>query len=91
MGYYINHTKAGPLPPKSKAAALIANEDAVEVMSPEFNPDVALICVVDNGSFEAAGFCFSREEMMEFSKTYRPTRWLTMDLARAKELTGYKR
>lgn len=53
----------------------------------------ALICVVDNGMFEAAAFAYDDREFKEFSnpKDFRPKTWVLMDLAKAKELTDFKR
>ena len=56
----------------------------------------AFICVVDNGPFEAAAFCYSKREFEEFSspdsmtRPSRPRTWLIMDWDKACELTGYK-
>jgi hypothetical protein len=48
--------------------------------------------VVDNGPFEAAGFCFSEKELEEFGRPgdHRPKVWVAMDWKRASELSGYK-
>jgi len=92
MGYYINSTKNGPLSAKGKAAALIAHEGAKIVENPRFTPEVGLVCVVSNGPFEAAAFAYDEVEFDDFNYPAddRPKQWLVMDLARAKELAGYK-
>lgn len=89
MGYYIEvpHNKG-------KAQQLVELYGA-EILSkaPEFwvkGPKQAIICVVDNGPFEAAGFCFSRRELEDFKvPDGRPRTWLLMDRKKACELTGY--
>lgn len=77
MGYYINTKRNGTyLPARGKADILIA-EGAKEIQPPiTFQP--GLICVVNNGPFEAAGHCYSEQEMREFNDPFdrRPKRWL---------------
>lgn len=94
MGYYINtgHNVG-------KAEWLIANESALELTFvprslADLSPDTelnGLICVVNNGPFEAAGFIYSDRELEAFTdpSDYRDKRWLVMPLERAKELSGY--
>ena len=90
MGFYIQ----GPL--TSKAAFIVSEYDAKIIPQPSKFSDVpvgkALICVVSNGPFEAAGYCFSEREFEVFSDPNddRPKKWLIMDESKAKELTGYK-
>ena len=61
MGYYIqvpeNHNKAEQLKALHGAEILPCMPAWDEV--PE---DKAVICVIDNGSFEAAGLCYSKQE-----------------------------
>ena len=65
MGYYINETSTGKeLPAIGKAMALI-NDGAKEVQ-PEFQPN--LICVVNNGMFDAAAYAYSEKEFNVFSQ-----------------------
>lgn len=51
----------------------------------------ALICVIDNGAFEAAGFAYDEMEFKEFAgdMSGRPKEWVVLDWNRAVELTGY--
>jgi len=87
MGYYINQNSKGEnLPSSGKAKALV--NDGAKIVKPEFQPN--LICVVENGFFDAAGYCYSKEEFIDFNYPgdYRPKTWLTHPLA--KELSGYK-
>ena len=93
MGYYINCESA-----KGKAVYLMdvygaeripaVYHDSIESL-PE---DKALICVVDNGSFEAAGLMYDQKELDSFALdgTGRPKTWLLLDRATAYELAGYK-
>ncbi len=46
--------------------------------------DKAIICVVDNGPFEAAGFAYSQRELDFFSiPDGRPRTWVVMDRKRS--------
>lgn len=97
MGYYINppdHRSHG------KGEWLIENHDAIEVSTKEAlqilesqDTNTGVICVVDNGSFEAAAFCFDKREFEEFSFSgdNRPKRWFSIDREKAKQLSGYNR
>lgn len=76
MGYYLNTFKTGTaLPNTGKAEALLSEEGVREVPGTQFEPN--LVCVVENGLFDAAGYCFSKEEFEEFQRPDgRPRRWL---------------
>ena len=54
----------------------------------------AIICVVDNGSFEAAAFCYNPDELRVFKEPdqgqQRPRTWLIIDRTKARQLTGYE-
>lgn len=91
MGFYIQ------TPNKfSKADQLIELYDAVEIDEPSDFDSIpsgkALICVVRNFAFEAAGFCHSPREFARFKSdpSGRPRWWLLMDRALVIELTNYK-
>jgi len=90
MGYYIQG------PAKGKAKMLLDEEDAfllegLEQAREAFAEGFGVICVVDNGPFEAAGFAFSQNELEVFiHPDGRPKTWLAMDLERARELSGYE-
>jgi hypothetical protein len=76
MGKYLNQDSKGhPLPSTNKASALLA--DGASKTTPTWQPN--LICVVSNGLFDAAGYCFSQEEFNAFNKPSdgRPRVWLT--------------
>jgi len=85
MGYYINQTSDGrELAPSGKARALLM--DGAEVVDAKFQPN--LICVVDNGFFDAAAYCYSEEEFEAFNdpSDHRPKVWLVHP--KAKELAN---
>jgi len=67
MGYYIEtvgqtHGKAARIARENNGKLL----DGPPAHFHEIPEGKALICVVDNGSFEAAGFCYSERELEEF-------------------------
>lgn len=78
MGRYVNKLSNGrALAPFGKAQDLI--QDGATHINPapqNFIPN--LICVVDNGIFEAAGYCFSENEFRAFAREDgRFKTWLT--------------
>lgn len=77
MGKYINQINGINMPSRGKADILLAN-GATEILKPkEYRKD--LVCVVDNGTFEAAGYVFDEEEFMAFSSfDGRPKRWFVL-------------
>ena len=91
MGYYIQ-TK-GPL---LKAMQLCTDHDAENIGRPSSFAEVpdgkALICVVQNGPFDAAALVHDEREFVEFSDPTdpRPKDWLIMDKELAHKLAGYE-
>lgn len=89
MGYYIEG------PSKGKVEYIIKNWKAVEIPQPgtfsSILPQHGLICVVDNGLFEAAGFCFDAQEFDAFTRPddYRPKTWLIMPRDLAEKLAAF--
>jgi len=89
MGYYIQG------PNKDKVGFLLKNHDAMLLESAAqareaFKEGFGVVCVVDNGTFKAAIFASSEEELEEFAKPDdRPKTWLAMDRKLAEELSGY--
>ena len=89
MGYYINQNLNGTqLPPKHKADYLLL-DGGVEIKEPKIFVQ-GLICVIENPTFDAAGFIYSEEELRAFSdpEDIRPKRWIIHP--KAAELAGYK-
>jgi len=74
-----------------KADWLVANAGATEIHPPAAGAvtendarDMAVICVVDNGFFDAAGWAYSEAELEAFTRPdSRPRRWLTMPAVNA--------
>jgi hypothetical protein len=94
MGYYIETPEH-----KNKAVQICeAVKDAVIIPQPKSYKEIpegkAIICVVDNGPFEAAAFCYNEREFEEFAEAIsdtRPKKWVLMDRATAEKLSGYSR
>ncbi len=64
MGKYINKTSTGEQLGWDKTETLI-KDGAKEIPEPtQWRPN--LVCVVDNGVFEAAGYAFDEREMKHF-------------------------
>jgi hypothetical protein len=67
MGYYINQDSRG-LPIGSSAAektrSLVA-DGATIISGNEFVPN--MVCVINNGAFGAAGYCFDEQEYKNFN------------------------
>jgi hypothetical protein len=83
MGRYLNQdVKGEPLPATGKVEAIIKRIPGTIVRAhpphdeSEWTPD--LVCVVENGFFDAAGYAHSPEEMMAFSLPHdrRHKTWL---------------
>lgn len=80
MGKYINKTSTGKgLSAFGKARELIA--DGAKMVSDESYQE-NMICVVENGMFEAAGYAFCEAEYEAFKRPDgRPKIWLVHPLA----------
>jgi hypothetical protein len=89
MGYYINTKPNGePLSPTHKADQLLRVPGAREIMAPQKTFTADLVCVVENGLFDAAAFCYSEKEQNEFAEfDGRRKRWLIVP--DAGKLAGY--
>lgn len=95
MGYYI---ETGTM--HGKAQHIMDQLDAIEISQDEARifleegTDCAIICVVDNGPFEAAAYCHDLKEFQQFTLPHddRPKTWLMVsDKAQVETLTGYRR
>lgn len=87
MGYYINQINGKGLPHNFKAKMLIEN-GAVKIDEPtEFCEN--LVCVVENGIFDAAAYAYNEGEMKHFQNPSdnRPKTWLIVE--NAAELSDY--
>jgi hypothetical protein len=92
MGYYIQTSQ-----PKNKAAAIKQDFDAIEVTVDEAEFFIkeqmgAVVCVVDNGPFEAAAYCYNLDEFRAFtlSEDDRPKTWLYVeDENKVKQATNF--
>jgi hypothetical protein len=95
MGYYLNYTRMNePLPAIGKANILARSSGVEEISQPKsydsVPSDKAIICVVNNGMFEAAGYAFCKEEFEVFTRPDgRSKRWFLMDKQLVNDLTGY--
>lgn len=78
MGFYITRDLKGELlPARGKADVLVLDPEIKEITGREFHP--RMVCVVDNGDFDAAGFCYSKQEFQRFSRPDgRPRRWFQL-------------
>lgn len=93
MGMYLEHDMDGnPLPAVGKAKAILQHKYAVRMDSPpdEITKDptgVAVICVVENGPFDAAGWCFDNSELRAFTNTQdrRKKTWIAVPMVYVKE------
>ena len=92
MGFYIQTPE-----PKQKVTQLTDLYGAERTAQPAALDDVpadkALVCVVDNGPFEAVALVHDEREFTEFTlpqqQDPRPHTWLLLDKAKAHELAGY--
>jgi len=76
----------------NKAEQLMNLHGAVQTLAPDslsdISPDKYLICVVENGLFDAAAVTYSQREMEAFKHPDgRPRTWLLMDEEKVNELT----
>lgn len=89
MGYYIQTGGA------KKTQAIIDQHDAVRVTKDEARAALlegkGVVCVIEGGMFDAAGFMFDEQEFDEFADPQDTRRkvWLVMDRELAEELSGW--
>ena len=88
MGYYI----PGPATGKAQFVKSLGGEviNRPEKYS-QIPKDKALIVVVENGNFEAAGFAYSEREFDAWMGTEdpRPMTFMTMDRSKAEQMSGF--
>lgn len=86
MGYYINNNSKGELLPSKGKALELLNDGGGRIKEPRYQGN--LICIVDNGAFDAAVYCYCHAEFHYFLMDSRPKQWITHP--KAKELANYK-
>ena len=87
MGYYIQRDSTGkPLSAKGKAVELM--KDGATIFFPD-GWEEDLVCVVNNGAWDAAAYCYSHKEYLRFTggRDDRDVMWLKYK--HAKDLSGY--
>ena len=89
MGFYLQSDGR----PKGKAQYFVEHYGAKILPNVPKWEDVpeaeAVVCIVDNGSFEAAGYAYSKKELDEFAdEDGRPRTWLLMNKELVLSLTG---
>lgn len=90
MGYYIEVPQ-----PRGKAQQLADLHGATLTTCPATFEEVpegqALLCIVDNGPFEAVALCYDVDEFNVFNdpEDPRPRQWMLMEQTKAHELAGY--
>jgi len=94
MGYYIqvagHHGKAQAIATLFEGEILPSCPESYD----EIPEGKALIVVVDNGAFEAAGFAYDAEEFEAFCKNpndHRPMQYVLIDRNNAEEASGFKK
>jgi len=81
MGLYINKNSKGEILPNLGKVQALINDGAV-ITDERFKEN--LVCVVEQGLFDAAAYMYSENEHEEFIYTVRTRTWLVYD--KAKEL-----
>jgi hypothetical protein len=90
MGLYVNHNSAGMLLPANNKADYLLLDGGEEIPEPkEFVQN--LICVIENGPFDAALYCYKKSEMdiAKNPQDSRPKRWIIYPYAA--EITRYRK
>jgi len=97
MGYYIKETPKRNLPNIGKAQCLIDDCQAKKISVEEAENEItggkdAVVCVINNGFFDAAGLVYDKNEFIEFTlpMDMRKRTFLKMDKQLAHKLSGYK-
>ncbi len=80
---------------QSKVQQLIRLHDATPLAGPpdwdKIPADMALVCVVENPTFDAAAYCHTEDELEAFKATpsdRRPRTWLLMDKELVESMTA---
>lgn len=101
MGYYINSieievdekgdTRTAYLPAKDKADFLLNYAGARQLPRCPDQWCENLVCVVENGTFDAAGYAFDEREMRSFNYGDDGRRRSWLIVPNAAKLAGYKK
>jgi hypothetical protein len=93
MGYYIPCTEN-----KNKVDQILASIPSRRISQEEaksfIGTDKAVVCVVDNGLFEAAAYCYNEGEFEAFTfpEDNRPKVWIVIDdKDKIEKITGFKK
>lgn len=92
MGYYIQTPSSF-----DKATQICALYDGKQIDKPksfeQIPEDKALIVVVQNGFFDAAGYAYDEREFKAFTEPddSRPKSFVLIDKEKAKKLSGFER
>jgi len=93
MGYYVET----PGHVHGKAFIIVKENNGKIIPAPYsydgIPADKGLIVVVDNGMFEAAGFCYNEEEFKVFTdpRDYRHKQYVLINREDAEILSGYRK
>ncbi len=80
MGYYVNHTSKGTISNNIRKHLNLVQDGAVIIDQPlEWCEN--LVCIVDNGMFEAVAYCKDQRDFDDFTDVddYRRKTWLIWD------------
>lgn len=77
MGYYLNEMPNGEKLPASGKVQKLLMIDGAELIEEPQDWEENIVCVVDNGPFEAAAYAYSKNELEVFKyPDGRPKKWL---------------
>lgn len=77
MGKYINSINGVKLPNQGKVNFIIAHMPSAIAIAPPAQWNEFLVCVVDNGLYQAAAYAYDEIEMNRFLAVHnRPVQWL---------------
>lgn len=67
MGFYIRELADGtPIPGKDAADFLLKVSGAYQIHPPPEKWEEDLVCVIENGNFDAVGYIYSQRELVRF-------------------------
>lgn len=93
MGYYIATDQAfnkADYLVKEHEAKIVSPIDALDAMT---NPELGVVCVVRNPTFEAAAYIYDKDEFVRFlpyPEDMRPRTYLVMAKKEAETISGYR-